>query len=242
MRRQAVGEERHQVDVLCEWGLEGVRRLGRRAQAVVVVDVLSFSTATDIAVSRGASIYPYPEVDEHLPGFAREVGAELGGRRGECRFSLSPACYLSVEPGTRIALSSVNGGVVTRAASSELVLTACLRNAAAVARAVSSVDTVAVIPAGERWADGSLRPCIEDWLGAGAVISHITANHSAESAAARAMFSAVQDQIGTLLYGSVSGRELVGQGYREDVALAAELDVSDAVPVLRDGAYTRLDG
>ena len=229
------------MEALCEWGLQGVRHLGRRADALVVVDVLSFSTAVDIAVSRGASIYPYPGIDEGLPRFAREVRAELGGRRGECRFSLSPACYLDVERGTRIALPSVNGGAVTRAAASGRVFTACLRNAAAVAHAAASANTVAVIPAGERWPDGSLRPCIEDWLGAGAVIRHLGGADSAEAAAAREMFRAVADQIGTLLHDSVSGRELVDQGYQEDVALAAELNVSDAAPVLRDGAYVHLD-
>ena len=34
-----------------------------------------------------------------------------------------------------------------------------------------------------------------------------------------------------------SGRELVEQGWPDDVAVAAELDASEVVPVLRDGAY-----
>jgi 2-phosphosulfolactate phosphatase len=38
----------------------------------------------------------------------------------------------------------------------------------------------------------------------------------------------------------MSGQELVARGYGEDVGLAVELNVSDAVPVLRDGAYHRL--
>jgi 2-phosphosulfolactate phosphatase len=35
-----------------------------------------------------------------------------------------------------------------------------------------------------------------------------------------------------------SGRELVEQGWPDDVAVAAELDTSRAVPVLVDGAFT----
>ena len=34
-----------------------------------------------------------------------------------------------------------------------------------------------------------------------------------------------------------SGKELVGRGFAGDVDLAAELNVSDCVPVLADGAY-----
>lgn len=41
--------------------------------------------------------------------------------------------------------------------------------------------TVAVIPAGERWADGSLRPAIEDLLGAGAFIRELMRQSIARS-------------------------------------------------------------
>jgi 2-phosphosulfolactate phosphatase len=40
-----------------------------------------------------------------------------------------------------------------------------------------------------------------------------------------------------VLRGSISGQELIDIGYAEDVALAAQLDVSHSVPLLADGAY-----
>jgi 2-phosphosulfolactate phosphatase len=209
---------------------------------VVVVDVLSFSTAVDIAVSHGVTVYPYPRLDEELLEFARSVGAEAGGRRGECRFSLSPACYLDAESGTRVVLPSVNGGVVTRAAGSAAVFAGCLRNAGAVAEAIGGGETVVVVPAGEQWPDGSLRPAVEDWLGAGAIIDHATGELSAEALAAREAFRAVQGRLDSLLADSVSGRELTDLGFAGDVSLAAAHDVSESVPVLREGSYVRAGG
>ena len=39
---------------------------------------------------------------------------------------------------------------------------------------------------------------------------------------------------------SSSGQELIGIGYPQDIDVAAEVDVSEGVPVLEDGAFTRL--
>ncbi|MEO5747840.1 MAG: hypothetical protein ABI336_04360 [Humibacillus sp.] len=48
---------------------------------------------------------------------------------------------------------------------------------------------------------------------------------------------AVEDDLVTALSTSVSGRELVEQGWVSDVDIATELDTSNRLPVLRDGAY-----
>ncbi len=60
---------------------------------------------------------------------------------------------------------------------------------------------------------------------------------SPEAAAARAAFVAARPRLAAVLADSVSGRELVASGRADDVAEAAEHDVSHAVPVLRDGAF-----
>ena len=42
-----------EYDLRCEWGPAGVARAWPLSDAVVIVDILSFSTAVDIAVSNG---------------------------------------------------------------------------------------------------------------------------------------------------------------------------------------------
>ncbi len=53
-----------------EWGLQGLMEIGPTVDTVVIVDVLSFSTAIDMAVSRGGTAYPYPMRDDSAVGFA----------------------------------------------------------------------------------------------------------------------------------------------------------------------------
>jgi 2-phosphosulfolactate phosphatase len=208
------------------------------SDVIVVVDVLSFTTCVDVATSRGALIYPARSRGRVTDRLAAEVDAQLAGPRGKAEYSLSPASYLDVPAGMRVVLPSPNGSTVSRAAESKPTLAGCLRNASAVADAARSFGSaVAVIPAGERWEDGSLRPCLEDWLGAGAIIQELRGSLSPEARAAAATFRACRPEIGSLIRDCLSGRELIEWGYESDVDLACELDVSRCVPRLIDGAF-----
>jgi 2-phosphosulfolactate phosphatase len=53
---------------------------------------------------------------------------------------------------------------------------------------------------------------------------------------------AIRDQLVSVLADCASGRELCERGFSDDVALAAELDVSACVPRLVAGAYVRVAG
>jgi 2-phosphosulfolactate phosphatase len=56
---------------------------------------------------------------------------------------------------------------------------------------------------------------------------------------AEATFLYFQHDVHTYLQQCGSGKELISQGFAEDVTLAAALDESDFVPVLTEGAYVR---
>jgi len=124
-----------------------------------------------------------------------------------------------------------------------VVLLGCVRNATAAANRIAALAeegerAITVVACGERWnptpdaPEQGLRPCVEDLLGAGAIISALEGTRSPEAQlAADAFIGALRDLSGAL-HGCASGRELIDRGYARDVAFAADWDASTAVPVL----------
>jgi 2-phosphosulfolactate phosphatase len=223
-------------DVRFDWSAEGAALLTRACPVVVVVDVLRFTTAVEVAVARGAVVVPLP-----WPG--RGSPPAPGGDAGPGLFSLSPASVLGVRAGTRVELASPNGATVSLAAAGggAVVLAGCLRNASAVGVAARALGgPVGVVAAGERRGDGSLRPAVEDLVGAGAVLHAAGGRPSPEARAAVAAFLDAAADLPGLLAGCVSGRELAARGHAADLALAAAHDVSTAVPRLAGGAFAQL--
>ncbi|MBD2095768.1 2-phosphosulfolactate phosphatase [Trichocoleus sp. FACHB-591] len=218
-------------EIRCEWGVRGVEQLAPISDVVIIVDVLSFSTCVEIATSRGAIVFPYSWRDDTAEEFAKSIGAELAGGRGiHNPYSLSPASLSQIPKGTRLVLPSPNGSTLSLATRETPTLAGCLRNSRAVAlAAVSYGQRIAVIPAGEKWQDGSLRPCWEDLVGAGAIISHLHGCWSPEAELAVSAYRHAELNLKSLLNQCSSGQELIGKGFAADVDLAAELNVSEAI-------------
>jgi 2-phosphosulfolactate phosphatase len=218
-------EDQAGFDPRLAWAAEGAVALGRVCPVLVVVDVLRFTTAVEVAVARGATVAlrPWPA-------------------RGTS--SLSPASLLAVPAGVRVELASPNGATVSLAAAraGAVVLAGCLRNASAVAAAARALGgPVGVVAAGERRPDGSLRPAVEDLVGAGAVLRALGGRPSPEARAAVAAFAdAAAADLAGVLAGCESGRELAARGQGADLRLAAEHDAGRAVPRLTGGVFAQL--
>jgi 2-phosphosulfolactate phosphatase len=222
-----------------EWGPRGLEWLAATSDVVIIVDVLSFSTAVDIAVSRGASILPYPWRDPSAGVYAASRGASLASRRSEPgAWSLSPASLETIPRGTALVLPSPNGASLSYHARAPAVITACLRNCQAVAAWTGArARRCSVIAAGEQWSDGTLRPSLEDLIGAGAVLRGLSAKLSPEAELAVAAFERVESSLFDALARCGSGRELIEGGFLRDVKLAADYGSSGAVPLLSDGRF-----
>ena len=230
-------------NIRCEWGENGVASLAPISDAIIIVDVMSFSTAVVTATARGASVYPYRSKDDSRIEFAKSVNADLAGPRGKGEYSLSPVSLMSLPTGSRLVLPSPNGSTLTLSTGSTPTFAGCLRNARAVAQAASQYGTqVSVIACGERWKeDGSLRPAFEDLIGAGAIIRHLSGSRSPEARAAVAAFRDAAPTLLDTLKQCSSGRELISMGFEEDISHISEVDVDDCAPILRDGAYERAE-
>ncbi len=245
-RAAAHGQRGRQVRL--EWGPTGGAAVAAGADWAVVVDVLSFTTTLCVAVERGITVHPYRWKDERAAAHAASLGAELAVGRfealeaGSGGVSLSPAALGRAEGVDRIVLPSPNGSTISLvlAGVGARVVGASLRNATAVARwlapQVAEGAVLAVVAAGERWPDGTLRPAVEDLWGAGAVLDALVdlgvTGLSPEAEVACDAFRAVRPRLAERLLACAGGQELAAVGFADDVAVAAELDVSRVVPVL----------
>lgn len=220
-----------------EWGLAGARSLcaGQGQVVAVVVDVLSFTTTVSVAADLGTTVLPYRWADASAADVALQHDAALAVGRsvaGEGEVSLSPASLRRGLAPARLVLPSPNGSTIAAhlQEAGQVCVAASLRNASAVATWIDghteAGTAVAVIAAGERWGDGSLRPAVEDLWGAGAVLLHLAelgwTDRSPEADLAIAAYTAVRGDEAEALERCVGGRELIGAGYRADVQIAPE--------------------
>lgn len=243
--------------VRTDWGLSGALALtatGARSSLVVVIDVLSFSTSVTVACEQGTGVYPFPYHDPAgAARLARTMRAALAGPRWEDGISLSPASLKELDA-ERLVLPAPNPASIchTIASRGALIIVGSLRNAAAVAGlaaahlAASPSHDVVLVPVGERWPDDTLRPALEDLLAAGAIASRLMGmmaddltRLSPETAAAVTLWKGTEDPTDSIA-GTASGRELVETGFVDDVTIASEVDATDVVPVLLDGAFVPL--
>jgi 2-phosphosulfolactate phosphatase len=234
------------------WGWRGAQAAAERGDILVVIDTLRFSTAAATAVHHGALIYPCMVDEARASALAERVGGEVAWHRAHprqpslapTRFTLSPRSFLGIAPGTRVVLPSPNGSTCCQyGAQTPALFVGALVNAQAVARAVSGLLfaspqlAVTVLPCGERWhaphEEGVLRFALEDYLGAGAILSSLLFAQTIEAHACASTFKALQDDLEAALWECESGQELRSKDLGEDVRDAAQLDKYDTVPVLR---------
>ena len=135
-----------------EWGLEGAKILAPVSDVCIVVDILSFSTCVDIAISNGAKVLPYAYKDDSAVQYAKSNDAILASpTRSRSTPSLSAASLRMLKEGEKVVLPSPNGSTISFALYDCKVLCGSLRNAKTVAQlALKLGANISVIAAGEK--------------------------------------------------------------------------------------------
>lgn len=235
-----------------EWGLRGAREAAERGDITIIVDVLSFSSTVVTAVHYGAAIYPHPK-NEHAQDYAEKVQAKLILGRAEAAEigfpTLSPVSFGDKHKGQKFVICSLNGALCTWVASHVPALyMGCLLNASAVADAANQMQSesganITVIPCGEQWNDvqtgeNRLRPAIEDYLGAGAILDQLKGSKSPEAEVCVNAFQNSKHQIERLIWNSGSGKELRQRGFENDVIHCSRLNVYSAASKLLDNHFS----
>jgi len=163
---------------------------------------------------------------------------------------LSPMSFTYADKGQRFVMCSLNGAACTWIASNvPALLIGCPLNASATANKANLLKNklgtnITVVPCGEKWLDAlenenELRPSIEDYLGAGIILSKLTGSKSPEAEVCIGAYEYSKDKISELIWDSASGRELRERGYEQDVLHCSQCDITTTVPILREYKFIR---
>ncbi len=219
------------------WGRDGLSYYGAFFQAIVIVDVLCFCTTVDIALSKGCSVIPTKIEDEgQLLSLSQQYKAVLAKKRKEPGITLSPSSIQFLDKKQTILLPSPNGSSLVDIASQfkKPVFTGCLRNSRVLSELlnVKNFFPVLLVAAGERYPNKMLRPSLEDFWGAGSILAALNGKKTIEAEYAIQSFNAAVKDLKDNLIACESGQELVLDGFRQDVELAADLNISEIIGVL----------
>lgn len=219
-------------DVRLEWGMPAIDYLAADADCIVIIDVMSFSTCVSVAIDNGARIYPYLRKDASATEYGEKRGAvtaHFERRHGSEGYTLSPVSLRKIGQGERLVLPSPNGSAISFRArkTGAAIFSGCFRNRTATAEACRNFQRILLVPCGEQWPDGGLRPSVEDYIAAGSIIEAMGRGRcSPESLAALSVWQHYRQQNPGLLAECSSACELHERGFGEDVALCLETDRS----------------
>jgi 2-phosphosulfolactate phosphatase len=222
----------------------------------IVTDELRASTTLTTLLDLGCSPIYIEGALEAARQLKRRTGATLVGERhlrqpAGFDFINSPVRLLrgGVRGGSAILSTSNGTAMLMMLRGSEHVLVGCLRNAGACGRAAVQLARthdacIRVVCAGRL-----RRFVLEDALAAGVIVNRIVeaatmrgiAVELTDAAAVALRLPLLYPDTVVALTGSDGGRTLRSIAQEDDVPYCAEVDVTDTVPVLRDGVPMRIE-
>lgn len=200
----------------------------------IMVDVLRASTTITIALEKIPYIIPTLEIEDALT-MAPEHQAFLAGERGGATIEGFDTGNSPLEiqklSGKTLIITTSNGTRILEKIKGRALIGSFI-NAQAVAQKASSiaVDHIEVVMAGVRG-----RFAIEDFLGAGEIISHLQ-NHELDEQAQSALLAVQNPElVDQHVKNSRSALNLRKLGFGEDVEFCLQREISQIVPQFKDG-------
>jgi 2-phosphosulfolactate phosphatase len=216
-------------------------------RTVVVIDVLRATSVMVHAMLQGAlEIIPVASVDEafqmakDFPRSSILLGGERESRKVQ-GFDLgnSPKEYVAERvKGKKLILTTTNGTKAFHVVSSgKEILAGSFFNIGAVAqRCLESNRDLFIFPSGD---EGEFS--LEDTICGGMLIDLITKKGQKPipltdaSYAAQILYKRFETNLLEAFHLSRHGKELTDRGFEDDLAYCAQIDITDIVPIFRDG-------
>lgn len=222
----------------------------------IVTDEIRASTTLTTLIDLGCSAIFIEGSLRAARRLGREAGSILIGERHLLRpagfdFANSPLALMraGVHGGSAV-LSTTNGTAILKMLRrSDYALVGCLRNARACAAAAVRLANARNVGIRVVCAGRQRHFVLEDAVAAGVIVNRIvevaqsqgiSASLSDGARAAIRLADGYPDTLSALL-DSDGGKTLLAIGEEEDIPFCAEVDVTDTVPILRDGSPMRIE-
>lgn len=203
----------------------------------VVVDVLRASTTITVAAKNFGKIIPVKSIDD-AQYLAKKYDAILAGeRRGAAIKGFdtgnSPR-EISNFHGDVLVITTSNGTRIMEGIKAKILIGSFVNAKAVAKEALNQANShIELVMAG---VEG--RFAIEDYLGAGEIISHLKEHDLDENALGAYMASLNEDMVNNAVKNSRSARRLGELGLSDDVNFCLKRNLYDHVPLYANGSIT----
>jgi len=205
----------------------------------IMVDVLRASTTITVALDNFNKVFAVKDKNKAVE-LAKKYDAILAGERDGATIAGFDVGNSPVEiknfSGNTLVLTTSNGTRILKGMTAKSLVGSFV-NAKAAAKLASKIaeNHIEIVMAGVRG-----RFAIEDFLGAGEIISNLKNHELDEMAQAAYMASRDENMVNEAVINSKSALGLKKLGFFEDVKFCIKKDIYDMVPVYQNGIIKKI--
>jgi 2-phosphosulfolactate phosphatase len=210
------------------------------SDVAIMVDVLRASTTITVALDNFRGVIAVKNRENAIE-LAKKYDAVLAGERNGAAIEGFDTGNSPVEiknfSGDYLVITTSNGTRILEDMKAKALIGSFV-NAKAVANAAAEIadNHIEIVMAGVRG-----RFAIEDFLGAGEIISHLTNYELDEMALSAYMASRDDEMVNKAAVNSNSALGLQKLGYNKDISFSIKRDIYNVVPFYKEGIIKKLD-